>query len=76
MCNMNAAKNIAAKPVVKSTPLRAYPGWEIRHNVTDAMYWAVDTRGVAIGPGEASFADALFFVRNGRPPVGDELAAS
>ena len=71
MNDMNSTES--AKPVITRTALRAYPGWEIVHNATDATFWANDTRGVGIGPGEATFTDALFFVKNGRPPVGDEL---
>lgn len=63
------------KPTITTTTLRAYPGWVIRYNDIDRMYWADNTRGVAIGPGERTFADALFFVKNDRPPVGAELAA-
>lgn len=69
----NRTMNTNTAPhVCKTTTLRAYPGWEITHNLTTGMYWANDTRGLAIGPGETVFADALFFVKNGRPPQGDE----
>jgi hypothetical protein len=33
------------------------------------MYWANDTKGVAIGPGETTFADALYFAKHGVPPM-------
>lgn len=62
--------------VVKTTTLRAYPGWVIRHRPDNGMYWAVQTNGVGHGTGESCFADALFFVKNGRPPVGSELAGN
>jgi hypothetical protein len=68
------SKNTNTEPRVTTTELRAYPGWVIRHNHDDGTYWADHTNGVALGPGEASFADALFFVKNGRPPIGAELA--
>lgn len=55
--------------VITRTALRAYPGWEVVHNATTGMYWANDTRGIAIGPGEDTFADAVYFARHGEPPV-------
>jgi hypothetical protein len=69
MYNMNTNTKPAAAHVVKRTALRAYPGWEIAHNLTTGMYWANDTNGVAIGPGETTFADALYFAKHGVPPM-------
>jgi len=63
------AKNTDTTVTVTRTALRAYPGWEICHRPDNGMYWANDTRGVAIGPGESSWADALYFVKHGEPPV-------
>jgi hypothetical protein len=55
--------------IVKRTALRAYPGWEIAHNETTGMYWANSLTTPAIGPGESTFADALYFVKHGEPPM-------
>jgi hypothetical protein len=68
------APPVAETPPVKTTALRAYPGWVVCHRPDNGMYWARDTRGVGIGPGETTFADAVFFAKHGRPPIGDELA--
>ena len=70
----NAAKSAlnaerTANAVIKRTALRAYPGWEIVHNMTDGVYWANSLNTVALGPGESTFADALYFVKHGEPPM-------
>jgi hypothetical protein len=61
----NAASFKAAS--MGRTALRAYPGWEVRHNVLSGMYWAKNMRGIGMGPGEASFADAVHFAKTGEP---------
>jgi len=65
---MNNAKESAAV-IITRTALRAYPGWEICHRADNGMYWANDTRGIAIGPGERTFADAVYFAKHGEPPM-------
>lgn len=60
---------------VRTTNLRAFPGWQVHHNLTTGLYWASDTGSIAQGPGETCFADAVFFARHGRPPFGDERKA-
>lgn len=63
-------REYGTNPVVKTTALRAYPGWVIRQ-YADGMYAA--TNGRALSPTERTFQDALFFVKHDRPPIGDEL---
>lgn len=62
-------------PVVRETHLRAYPGWTIRE-YADGMYDAKHADG-SLGPGERSFDDALYFVKNGEPRMydADEVGA-
>ena len=59
----------ATTVIVNRTALRAYPGWEVCHRPDNGMYWANDTNGVAIGPGETTFADAVYFAKHGVPPL-------
>lgn len=49
-------------PVVRTTPLRSYPGWIVRQ-YEDGIFDARDMRGVAITPGLASFAETVLFIR-------------
>lgn len=47
-------------PVVKRTPLRAYPGWLIRE-YADGKFDA--SRGIALSPGYDTFAEAVGFAK-------------
>ena len=47
-------------PVIRETPLRAYPGWVVREYL-DGLYDA--TNGLALSPGFRSFAETVAHVR-------------
>lgn len=53
-------------PVVRTTALRAYPGWIVREHA-DGAFVAAQMNGVGLSPVERSFADAVHFVRHGEP---------
>lgn len=61
-------------PIVRVTPLRAYPGWRVRQ-YANGMYDATNDRGLS--PGFDSFAETVAHVRGetvGNAPQSGEWA--
>lgn len=60
------ARGEVPNPIIRTTHLRAYPGWQI-DQYADGRYVARESNGLSLGPGEHSFEDALYFVKHGEP---------
>jgi hypothetical protein len=58
--NESARHALQANPVVKETPLRAYPGWAVREYRNGTFDCA---NAAAISPGYDTFAEAVEFAK-------------
>ena len=55
-------------PIEKTVALRKYPGWEVCC-YADGTFVARQTNGLALGPVENSFQDAVYFAKHGEPKL-------
>lgn len=59
---MNTTTNLP-NPIVKTTALRAYPGWTVRE-YANGMFDGDWTRGPGCSPGFDSFAETVAWIRD------------
>lgn len=59
------ATTTPTNPVVRTTPLRAYPGWVVRQYADGTFDSCQVSGGIALSPGYDTFAEAVAFARSG-----------